>query len=133
MVVRGQPYEVMWVADLALTTSGTTTLELAAHGVPMVIAYRVSPILYGIGRVVVKVDHIGLVNLIAGRGIVPEHIGTGSLKRVLVDDLLSIRTDVRRRMEMIAAMSEVRSRLNDPGSYERAAARIAEFIAERRT
>ena len=59
---------------LVLAASGTVTLEAAIAGVPMIVIYRVSPLSYLLGRIMIRVTHISLVNLIAGREIVPELI-----------------------------------------------------------
>lgn len=124
----GHPYEVMEAADIALTSSGTTTLEIAAHGTPFVLGYKVSPLLYGIGRMLVNVEHIGLVNLVAGRGIVPEHVGVRSFADGAARDLHLLWTDASARDEMIDALNEVRERLDTEGSYKRAAKGIVRVI-----
>jgi lipid-A-disaccharide synthase len=69
---QGDIYEILSSCDIALVASGTATLETALMEVPMIIAYKVSPISYWVARRVVKVPYIGLVNLVAGEGIVPE-------------------------------------------------------------
>jgi lipid-A-disaccharide synthase len=125
-----RPYEIMRSADFALTTSGTTTMELAAEGLPMVIGYRVSAPFYAIGRAVVKVEHIGLVNLIAGRGIVPEHVGTRGLAEGLARDLLDLATNESRAATMRRELAAVRAELNEPGSYQRTAGAILDFLNE---
>src|SRR6056297_220827 len=61
-------------SDLIIAASGTVTLETAIFGVPMIIMYRISPVSYHLGRALVNVDHIGLVNIIAGERVVPELI-----------------------------------------------------------
>lgn len=120
-VVEGKPYDVMRLADVCITASGTTTLEIAAHETPFVLCYRVSPVLYGIGRLVVRVPHIGLVNLIAGRGIVPEHVGMRSFHRALAADVADLIRNGARREKMVQDLREVRAKLQTPGSYDRAA------------
>ncbi|MCA9323218.1 MAG: lipid-A-disaccharide synthase, partial [Planctomycetes bacterium] len=103
-------------------------IELAAHETPMVLCYRVSPLLYGIGRLVVKVPHIGLVNLVAGREVVPEHVGVRSAHAALASDLAALWLDDGRRTRMKADLREVRERLAAPGSYDRTAGRILDAI-----
>ena len=74
----------------ALTKSGTVTLELALMGVPMVVAHRVHPLTYWMGRVLVRgISHIALPNILAGEGVVPEYIQHFSPDR-LADELLSL-------------------------------------------
>lgn len=126
-VEANRTYEIMRSADVALTTSGTTTIELAAEGVPMVIGYRVSAALFAIGRRVVKVPHIGLVNLIAERGVVPEHVGSRRLAEGLANDLMRLVEDEKARREQADALAAVRRRLDEPGSYARTARRILAF------
>jgi lipid-A-disaccharide synthase len=67
-------HDAFAAARVALTKSGTSTLELALAGVPMVVAYRVNPITAAIVRRVVKVSYAAMVNLLAGREVVPELI-----------------------------------------------------------
>ncbi|NRA97140.1 MAG: lipid-A-disaccharide synthase [Planctomycetes bacterium] len=124
-VLVGKPYEVMEAADLALTSSGTTTLEIAAHGTPFVLGYRVSPVMYALGRMLVSVPHIGLVNLVAERSLVPEHIGVRSFARQAADDLHRLWIDPEARQTQVAGLAEVRDKLESEGSYDRAAAAIA--------
>ena len=59
-------------SDMVIAASGTVTLQAALHGTPMVIIYRVSPVSFWLGRALVRVPHIGLVNLVGGEQIVPE-------------------------------------------------------------
>ena len=127
-IVTSRPYEVMEASDLCLTTSGTTTLEIALHRRPMVLAYRVSRVFWLLGRLLIRVRFIGLVNLIAGRGIVREHIGTRSFHAALAADLIRIRTDREVRETLLRDLDEVRRRLETPGSYRRSAARLLEQL-----
>ncbi|MDA2911808.1 lipid-A-disaccharide synthase, partial [Nitrospiraceae bacterium AH_259_D15_M11_P09] len=71
-VYPDQPNEIMALSDLLLVASGTATLQAAVIGTPMVITYRASWLTYWLARMLIKVKHIGLVNIVAGRGIVPE-------------------------------------------------------------
>lgn len=70
--VYQRTYEVMRAADLLITASGTATLEAGLLGTPMIIVYRVSPITWWMGRLLVDVPSIGMINLVAGRRVVPE-------------------------------------------------------------
>lgn len=73
-VIKNQPYDVMQCCDAIMTTSGTATLEIALLAVPMVIAYKLSPLTYLLGRLLVNIAFIGLPNIIAGKKIVTELI-----------------------------------------------------------
>jgi lipid-A-disaccharide synthase len=128
-VVANRSFEIMAACDVALTTSGTTTIELAGHLKPMILAYKVSPVLLFLGRMFVKVPHIGLVNLIAEKGIIHEHIGTKKLWRELAKDLGDLALNEKRQDEIRDELKEVVARLESPGSYRRTANRILEFMA----
>lgn len=71
-VVEGHGYDVMQVCDAIITVSGTVTMEIALIGTPMVIIYRVAPLTYQIGIRLIKVDHVGICNIVAGERVVPE-------------------------------------------------------------
>ena len=65
-------YDAFAAARAALTKSGTSTLELAMAGVPMAVTYRVNPVSGVIGRRLIKVPHVAMINLLARQGLVPE-------------------------------------------------------------
>jgi lipid-A-disaccharide synthase len=130
-VVAEQPYEVMAAMDLGLSTSGTTTLEIAAAGKPFVLAYRVSPLTYGLGRLLISVKHIGLVNLVLDRALIPEHIGVRSIAERCAKDLHRLWTDPKAFEEQVKGLAEVRTRLDTRGSYLRAAEHVYGFLLER--
>jgi lipid-A-disaccharide synthase len=67
-------YDAFAASAAALTKSGTSTLELAMAGVPMVVAYRVNPLSAAIAKQLVKVQYASIINLIAGREVIPEFI-----------------------------------------------------------
>lgn len=69
---EAEKYDAFAAADVALTKSGTSTLELALAGVPMAVTYKVNPITGAIGKRVIKVPYVAIVNLLAGRAVVPE-------------------------------------------------------------
>jgi len=73
-VIKNQPYDVIQCCDAVMSCSGTATLETALLTVPMVIVYKLSPLTYFLGRLLVNIDVIGLPNIVAGKKIVPELI-----------------------------------------------------------
>ncbi len=127
-VVQGKTYEVVRAADLVLVASGTATLETAILGKPMVIVYRVSPLSYWIGRAMIKVKWIGLVNLVADRALVPELIQTEARGEQIAREALRILEDDSYREEMIRGLAQVRERLGSPGAAERVARIAMEMI-----
>ena len=123
-VIRDEIYDVIAVSDVAIVASGTATLETALLETPMVVVYKVSAPSYAIGRRFVSVDHIGLVNIIAGRTIVPELIqGEANPERIAseIRELIVRRGKVR---EVKVALAEIRGKLGTPGASQRTA-RIA--------
>ena len=78
---------------LIVAASGTVTLQAAIAGTPMVIIYKVSPISYWLGRALIRVDHIGLINLIAGRRLVPELIQDQVTAANITDQVFGLLSD----------------------------------------
>jgi lipid-A-disaccharide synthase len=99
----GHAQEALAASDVALATSGTVTLEAALVGRPMVIAYRVAPFSYAIARRLIRVEYMGLPNILAGESVVPEFVQDDAtpdnLAQALVNLLLDepVRTAVRDR------------------------------------
>lgn len=124
---QGRSASVASRAAAAVTKSGTVTLELALVDTPMVVAHRVHPLTAAVGRRLVGVDHVALVNLVAGRRAVPEllqeRVRPAALARAaapLLEPGSSRRREVRR------ALAEVRGRLGEPG----VAVRVADCCEE---
>jgi lipid-A-disaccharide synthase len=115
-------YDAVGLADAAMVASGTATLETALLETPMVIAYRTSPLTAAVGRRVIRVKHIGLVNLIAGRELAPELIQEDATAPRLAAEVRAILADRRRRVAMRRDLAEIRRKLGEPGAARRAAA-----------
>jgi len=133
ILIEDQTYDVMNVSDLLITASGTATLEGAILGTPMVIIYKVSMPSYWIGRALVHVDHIGLVNLVAGKRIVPELVQKDANPQRIAEEGLRILKDPGLSQRMKESMVEVRQRLGGPGAAERAARIVFPFLQEGKT
>jgi len=128
MVHSGNTREVLRACDLALIASGTATLEATITGTPMVILYRVSFLTYLLGKLLAKVSHIGLVNLVAGREVVPELIQGDAIDTRLAEEGLCLLEDAERREEMKEDLRLVREQLGQGGASERVAALAAEMM-----
>jgi lipid-A-disaccharide synthase len=120
-VLRGKIYNILNACDFAFVTSGTATLETAIMQVPMVILYKVSRITYWIGRRVVRVPYIGLPNLVADAGIVPEIIQDEITPERLVREALAILQDGERRRNMVKDLIKVREKLGVRSASRRTA------------
>ena len=127
--VAGVTDDVLAAADVVLTASGTATVQAALHGRPMVIVYRVSPMTYAIGRSLVRVKTYGMVNLVAGRRIVPELIQDDFTPEKVAREAVSLLTDTARAETMRRDLVEVRNRLGSPGASQRAAAAILQLTS----
>jgi lipid-A-disaccharide synthase len=113
--------EVLRQARAALVASGTATLETALMGCPMLVVYRTSLPTYLIGRQLISVSHIGMVNLIAGRTLCPEFIQHDATPEKLAAGLLPLLGDTPERAAQLAGLAEVAVRLGAPGAATRAA------------
>ena len=128
-IVEGQTDAALEAADLALTASGTATVQAALHDTPMVIVYRLSPLTYRLGRPLVKVDTYGMVNLIAGERVVPELIQDAFTPGAVADEAVSILTDRARALRIREGLARVRERLGGTGASRRAAEAILKVAA----
>ena len=128
-VVPARVHELLSACTAAIVASGTATVEAALLEAPMVVVYRLSPLTYTLGRHLVKVPHVAMANLIAGRRLVPELIQGSFTPERTAAEVLSLLDDGDRRREMVAGLREVRARLGAPGASARAAAEVARILA----
>jgi lipid-A-disaccharide synthase len=129
-VMSGGVHAVFRESTLLVAASGTVTLEAAIYGIPMVIIYKVSPVSYWLGRALVRVDHAGLANLIAGRTVVPELIQADASPERIADAVAGLLDDPGRLRKMQADLAAVRARMGGPGASRRTA-EIALSIMDR--
>jgi lipid-A-disaccharide synthase len=124
-LVKEQAAEVMALSDLVLVASGTATLQAAVVGTPMVLFYRTTPLTFWVANVVIRfvirVKWIGLVNLVAGRTVVPELLQTAATGQRLYEEARRILEDRRAYDEMKRDLAKVRIALGEPGASARAA------------
>jgi len=128
-VVRGATDDVLASADVALTASGTATVQAALHDTPMVVVYRVSALDYLVFKPFLTVDTYAMVNLIAGERIVPELIQEAFTPQAVADEAVSLLTDPARAARMREGLARVRASLGGPGASRRAAQSILQVIA----
>jgi lipid-A-disaccharide synthase len=130
-IARGASFPVLCAADAAMCKSGTTTLEAAVARCPLVVAYRTSGWTYAIARRVVRIPHIGLVNVVAGREVAKEFVQDALQPAAVANALMPmIDPGSPDRARALEGLADVRSRLGTPGAAKRVAT-IAADLADR--
>jgi lipid-A-disaccharide synthase len=120
-IIPGQAYQALGAAHLAVVASGTATVEAALAAVPTVIVYRVSPLTFAVGRRLVRVEHVGMANLLAGERVFPELIQDDFTPERLAREVLDLIRDPGRMLAVRRALAAVIRRLGGPGASARAA------------
>jgi lipid-A-disaccharide synthase len=131
-VVDERRYDAVNAADLVWTASGTASLEAALLLKPMIIVYRLNRFTYWIARMLVRIDHIGMANLIAGERIVPELVQGDFTPERIVDESRHILDNGESRARMIEKLSKVKEQLGASGAAGRAADLALAMMAEAR-
>jgi lipid-A-disaccharide synthase len=120
---------VLASCQAAMVASGPATVEAALLGAPMVVVYRLSGLTHFLGRRLIKVPHVAMANLIAGRRIVPELIQHDFTPERVAAEVRSLLEEPDRRESMKRDLEEVRRRLGAPGASGRAAQAVAGVLA----
>lgn len=113
--------EVLRQARAALVASGTATLETALMGCPMLVVYKTSALTFFFGRMLIRVNHIGMVNLIADRTVCPEFIQDDATPKKMAATLTPLLGNTPERAAQLAGLAEVAAKLGAPGAAARAA------------
>lgn len=127
-VVEGKGYDVIQVCDAIITVSGTVTLEIALLEVPMVIIYRVSPLTYQVGKRLIRVDHIGICNIVAGERVVRELIQDDAQPAWIAEEISAILSDDVYARDMRAKLAGVREKLGSGGGSANVARLVVEML-----
>lgn len=126
-VIEGETSDALAHANVAIAASGTVTVEAAILGTPMVTFYKVTPLSWALGRYLVRVPFYSMVNLVAGRRIVPELMQEEASGENLAAEAIRLLEDARVRNEMKQGLAEVSSRL---GSSEHPMDRAARIVSD---
>jgi lipid-A-disaccharide synthase len=124
-LVAGRADEVVGASDAALVKSGTSTLESALMQRPMVVVYKMAWLSYWVARLLVRMSHFALVNILAGRTVVPELLQQEASPERMAAEIEKLLSDPGARRAQLDGIAEVRRSLGEPG----AARRVAEEIA----
>lgn len=127
-VVEDSTYDALGAADLSIVSSGTATVEAALMGAPMIVVYRLAPLTAAIARLLVRTPRFAMVNLIAGRQVVPELVQKDFTPDRLASEAKRLLDSSEARTEMRRGLAEVREKLGPPGAVERAADLIAGML-----
>jgi lipid-A-disaccharide synthase len=131
-LISDDTYNALAAADLAIVSSGTATVETALLGKPMIVVYRLSPLTARLAKPLVKTKFFSMVNLIAGRAVVPELIQNDFTPGRVASEaellLSGSQTGAARVSEMKRGLEEVQKLLGPPGAVDRAAEEIARLL-----
>ena len=117
-------YDLMNICGFAIATSGTVVLEAAIMGLPCVSLYRMAPLNYAIGRLLVKIDHFTLPNILAGRAVQPELLQEQVTAQGVFQAARRFYAEPGYREQVVSGLQEAVGRLGEPGAAERVAGRI---------
>lgn len=128
-VTTGGSHSLMQRACCAVIASGTATLEAAYYGLPYCLVYRVAPLTYVLGKMLVKIEHIGLVNILAEEGVVEELIQARAEPVAVARSLGGFLESPAKREALQARLAETSAKLGGKGAHQRAARAVAEWLA----
>jgi len=127
-VVEDSTYDALAAADLSIVSSGTATVEAALLDAPMIVIYRLAPLTAVIARCLVRTPMFAMVNLIAGKRVVPELVQEDFTPERVASEVARLLDSPEARAEMRKGLAEVREKLGPPGAVERAADLIAGML-----
>jgi len=125
----GRIHGVARASRCCIVSSGTATLEVACFLTPLVVVYKTSHLLWLLSRRLLQVDNISLVNIIAGKEVVPEMLQYRMRPELIAETALDLCRDGEKREKMMEELKTVRDRLGGPGASERAARVVCDFLA----
>ena len=127
-VVFNQTYELLKKAEAAIVVSGSATLETAILNVPEIVVYQTSPITFYLGKLFVKLNFLGLPNLIMEHQIVPELLQSDMTPKKLSEALDSILFNPQFRNDILDNYAQLRNKLGNEGASQRVAAHIKTYL-----
>src|SRR6266851_2098256 len=128
ILLDGQAPEAVGASDIAVVASGTATLEAALMKRPLIAVYRMAPISYWLGRLLVRVPHVSLVNLIAQQRVIPELLQGKMAPKKLAVEIEQLWSSPADQERMIRSFDRVRERLGPRGAAARAAEEITSML-----
>ncbi len=129
-LIQGETYDVMNSCDTLIIASGSATLEAGILGCPMVIVYKLNPLTYWLARLWIKIPFVGLVNIVAGEGVVPELIQHKVTAENISSEVLAMLRTPEKEQAVRERLLKIRKSLGEPGVMKVVAKRIADFMDE---
>jgi lipid-A-disaccharide synthase len=123
-IETGTAHDLMQRAEVGVVASGTATLEAACFGLPYLLVYKVNPITYVVGKMVVRIKHLGIVNVLAGETVVQELLQGELAPETLAQEVLRLLQDQAARESLAAKLRQVVATLGEGGAYGRAAGAV---------
>lgn len=128
-VIGDQTYNGINASDVCMVTSGTATLETAILQKPMVVVYKTSFLTWLLAKCLIKTPWIGLVNVVAGKKIVPERVQFDATPKKIAREVKSIYTDKKKIAEIKSELQKVKESLGAPGASRRAAEAVIKILS----
>ncbi|MBI4399033.1 MAG: hypothetical protein HY586_07885, partial [Candidatus Omnitrophica bacterium] len=127
--LRGEPYRAIQESDVLVVTSGTATLETALHEKPYVLVYRTAHLTYWLGRLLIRIPFLGIVNVLSGKPVSPELIQENCSARRLAQELELLMLSEEKRKAQIKEFKNVRALLTRGNSSEQAARAVLQALS----
>ncbi len=128
--IQNRSFDILHASDFAMVSSGTATLEAALASTPFVILYKTAMSTFFLGRWLIQIPYIGLVNVVAGRKIVPEFIQNEIHSETIAQEAAYLLDHKDLKEKMIADLKMVREKLGEPGAADRAAQAVFQFLSK---
>ncbi len=128
-ITEGNTYDLMQMCDVCLAASGTATLETALMELPTILLYRLSPVTYTLGKLLVHLPYVGLPNIVAGRQVIPELLQSEVTPENIACKLDELMADSSLYDTMKNDLKEVKIKLGEPGAVKRVA-ELLSHVAE---
>jgi len=128
-IIHDDPYPLVAHADVAIVASGTATLEAAYLGTPLVMIYKISPLSYLIGKLLVDIEHLAMPNLIVGERAIPELIQQDANGQMIAGEVIHLLDDATHRQVMLDKLEKLKHLLGKPGCAKSIASKILEELS----
>ena len=137
LLTGNQSIKALIAADIAMIASGTATLQAALLGVPMVVLYKLSPFTYFVGKLIVKIKHVSLANILLDKSV-PEDSGTrvrellqgDATRKNIIDELVTLSDDREYRNAMISQLEKVRALFLNMNASQSVAEMVEQLCSE---